>query len=149
VNNLLGAGYAIERMTGNRMKHRVAPHRLSVGWRHIVKRDGPEAIAFENLHNAELGLANACGAFQEQPEDPLKLAGRRADHLQYFGGRRLLLQRVVQLPREPGDFVLAWGEGDALRVASRCFGFAALRRRVRTISRAPERAFIGSSAGSK
>ena len=49
----------------------------------------------------EVGLADARRLFQHRIEHGCEVAGRGIDHLQYLGGRGLLLKRLARLGQEP------------------------------------------------
>jgi hypothetical protein len=67
--------------------------------RHIVEADGMKTVSIVQVHEAELRAANAGGVFEHALEHRLQIAGRPADHAQYFRRRRLLLQGFGKLTR--------------------------------------------------
>ena len=64
-----------------------------------MHRHEAEGIAFTQIHGAEFGLADARRVLQHGVENRLEFARRTADDLEHLDGRRLLLQRLGQLPR--------------------------------------------------
>ena len=76
-----------------------------------MQRDRSEAITLAELQNAELGLADARRVLQHGLEHRLQLARRTADLLQDLGGRRLLLQRLVQPVLEQRDLLVCVSGG--------------------------------------
>src|SRR5262245_13602234 len=68
--------------------------------RRSVQRDGTKTFALAKPHDAELGLADSGGVLQHRVKYGSQFARRAADNFQYFGGRRLLLQRFAQLVQQ-------------------------------------------------
>src|SRR5262245_50136291 len=73
-----------------------------------AREDLGGAVLETSPQNTEFGATNTRGVLEYSIEHRLKLAGRRTDHAQHFGGRRLLLQRfrevvctVTQLVEQP------------------------------------------------
>ena len=62
-----------------------------------VNRDGRNASPFVRPQHTKLGLANSDCVGEYSFEHGLQFARRPGDYLQYLGGRRLLLQRLVAL----------------------------------------------------
>src|SRR5215468_5732756 len=59
-----------------------------------------QVISVAKVQHTDLGLANARGIRENGIKDRLKLARRRADDFQYFGGRGLALGRLTEFAGE-------------------------------------------------
>src|ERR1044072_5073927 len=83
-------------------------------WGNVVGSRRRETLAVPQLQEAKIRLADTTGVLEHFPEYGIKLAGGRADYLQYFRSRGLLLQRFLGLVEQPhildGDDSLV-GEG--------------------------------------
>src|SRR6516164_7775186 len=64
-------------------------------------RNGAEFAAVIELQTAKRDSAEAVRLLQYRLEHRGEFAGRRIDHLQYIGGRGLLLQGLARLAQEP------------------------------------------------
>ena len=69
--------------------------------RHPTQGGGFEANAVVGPKHAKSGFAQPHRLFEHRVEDRREVAGRRVDHLQYLGGRGLLLQGLARLGQEP------------------------------------------------
>src|SRR5262249_47227893 len=101
VDDLLSVGDVVKSGRRATRNKRIA---LAVGSpcvRCIVQRNAPERFTVVQQQAAEAGGADSRRVFQHGLEDWLEFAGRRADDLQYVGGRGLLLQRLAQLVKQP------------------------------------------------
>ena len=106
MDHLLGFNHATQRMPHFWMKHWVAPHRFTIGRRHVVKRDSPEAVAFQKLHNAEFGLTDASGVRKNGLKHRIKFASKRTDDLQHLRRGGLPLKRLAQFTSKSSDLPL-------------------------------------------
>src|SRR5262249_42555289 len=68
---------------------------------HPVRYDAFKALAVSDIHAAEARLTQPKRFLQHCLEYRREVAGRGVDHLQYFSGRGLLLQRLARFGQEP------------------------------------------------
>ena len=73
--------------------------------RNVVIRSDIEFLAIPEIHRAKRRSADTRGILKHLPEHRLQFARRRADDLQYFRGRGLLLQRLSQIIRALTQFL--------------------------------------------
>ena len=78
---------------------------IRVRRRHAERRDRTVLSILVSEQNPDFGLADARRVLQHLLENRLQLAGRAADDLENFRGRRLLLERLRQIARARLDFI--------------------------------------------
>ena len=69
-----------------------------------------EILSVISVHYPEIGIAQPHRLFQHRIEHRGEVAGRGVDHLQYLGGRDLLLQCLVTFSFAVGEFGSAFGK---------------------------------------
>jgi hypothetical protein len=91
-----------------------------------MHRSDPKGVSFMEVERAEIGLTQPGRVRQHGLEHRLQVARRARDHLQHFGGRGLLLQRVSKELSRLGEFS---GSLVKLFLEVSCGGNATARRR--------------------
>ena len=96
VNRLTAQSKPAQRIRRRREYDRIVGKSIGKGRRQIQHRGETEAFAFTKKQIAELGVTYIGRARQNGLEHRLQFTRRRADDLQHFGGRGLVLQRFAQ-----------------------------------------------------
>jgi len=92
--------------------------------RHVVRRSHAKSAPFILVENPKFCLAEPHGVRHQGLENRLQFARRVRDNPQHLGCRRLLLQRLAQLPARRIKLALKKSEGCFFRAA----GLAHARR---------------------
>ena len=104
LNDLPGSHDAAQDVERARLNERFTLAQLGECRRRIVEGHAARHLAFDQPHHSEFGAADARGVFEQFPENRVEIAGRGADDLENFRGRRLLLQRLAEIVGAGPDF---------------------------------------------
>jgi hypothetical protein len=96
VNKLFGRDHAADRIFWAGTKRRSSSH-FREGCRSIKRCSALQSVAVQQIDVPKRGVADTNAVLQHSRKHRLQIAGRTADYLEYFRGRSLLLQRLVQL----------------------------------------------------
>ena len=84
-----------------RPEHAFAASLFNPGSRDVVLRGQTKGLAVAEIHRSEFRLADLHRILEQGLEHRLQFTRRRADNLQHFRGRSLLLERFAQLVEQP------------------------------------------------
>ena len=99
MNQTFAAHQSVLRATG--LGTEWLPQHLGNGLRNAMSDNGSEVLAIIRKQAALRGTAEAMRLLQDRVEHRREIAGRRIDHLQYFGSRGLLLQGLARFCDQP------------------------------------------------